>query len=368
MDATPLARHTLAVVAGLAIAVTAFTVLGSAQAFGDQVTCGETITKDTTLDNDLIDCPGDGIVIGADKITLDLNGHTISGAGTGSGVSNSGVFNQGNFVSPGHDWVTIENGTIKHFRHDLNYPFAGGFGIVVADGADHNRLSGLSVSENETGIYVSRSDATLIEQSSVSANSLGIHVNNGSDHTVIERNSVFDNKFGIDLYESGPDVVDRNAVFHNAYEGISASRVNVLITKNSVVSNGNEGILLQHAGTGTRIEKNDISANGLGIQLNSADVDVLRNSVTDNVSDGIEIGDHVDALVEDNVTSRNGRDGIYAFEGLLARNTANDNGVFGIEGGCWSYTLTNACARDGGGNRAKGNGNPLQCLNVVCKP
>ena len=41
--------------------------------------CGDVITQDTTLDSDLIDCPGDGVVIGASGITLDLAGHTIDG-------------------------------------------------------------------------------------------------------------------------------------------------------------------------------------------------------------------------------------------------------------------------------------------------
>src|SRR3712207_1967639 len=44
-----------------------------------RVTCGQTITSDTRLATDLINCHGDGIVIGADGITLDLNGHTIDG-------------------------------------------------------------------------------------------------------------------------------------------------------------------------------------------------------------------------------------------------------------------------------------------------
>ena len=43
--------------------------------------CGDEITADTTLDSDLIDCPNNGIVIGADGVTLDLNGHTIDGDG-----------------------------------------------------------------------------------------------------------------------------------------------------------------------------------------------------------------------------------------------------------------------------------------------
>jgi hypothetical protein len=41
----------------------------------------QTITRDTTLDSDLLDCRGDGTVIGADNITLDLNGHAIAGLG-----------------------------------------------------------------------------------------------------------------------------------------------------------------------------------------------------------------------------------------------------------------------------------------------
>jgi hypothetical protein len=63
------------------------------------VSCGQTITENTRLANDLIDCPGNGLVIGADDITLDLNGHTIDGDGDGfdscatdcdAGVDNTG--------------------------------------------------------------------------------------------------------------------------------------------------------------------------------------------------------------------------------------------------------------------------------------
>src|SRR5438309_12014566 len=42
--------------------------------------CGTVITKDTTLQADITGCTGDGLVIGADHVTLDLNGHTVSGA------------------------------------------------------------------------------------------------------------------------------------------------------------------------------------------------------------------------------------------------------------------------------------------------
>ena len=42
--------------------------------------CGATITKSTKLTQDLTNCPGVGIQIGVDGITLDLDGHTVAAA------------------------------------------------------------------------------------------------------------------------------------------------------------------------------------------------------------------------------------------------------------------------------------------------
>jgi len=66
----------------LALVVAGVTVLGSGPALASHVSCGDRITTDTMLDSDLVNCPDNGIVIGADNITLDLNGHTIDGDGT----------------------------------------------------------------------------------------------------------------------------------------------------------------------------------------------------------------------------------------------------------------------------------------------
>ena len=50
--------------------------------------------------NDLIDCPGNGLIIGANGITVDLDGHIIDGVGIETGIANLG-FNS----------ATIKNGT-----------------------------------------------------------------------------------------------------------------------------------------------------------------------------------------------------------------------------------------------------------------
>ena len=69
------------------------------------LSCGDTLTSDTTLTANLA-CSGTALVVGADGITIDLNGYTISGDGTGLGIDNTG----------GYDNVTIKNGTITGFQ------------------------------------------------------------------------------------------------------------------------------------------------------------------------------------------------------------------------------------------------------------
>jgi hypothetical protein len=93
----------------LALVVAGFTVLGAGQALAGHVRCGDTITTDTTLTSNLVNCPNNGILIGADNITLDLNGRTIDGDATlvdpcPEGEScDVGVDN-----SAGHKGVTVE--------------------------------------------------------------------------------------------------------------------------------------------------------------------------------------------------------------------------------------------------------------------
>jgi hypothetical protein len=72
------------------------------------VSCGQVLEASTLVTNDLTDCPGDGLVIGAPAIILDLGGHTIDGTGLGSGIRNEG-----------HASVTVRNGTVTEFDHGV---------------------------------------------------------------------------------------------------------------------------------------------------------------------------------------------------------------------------------------------------------
>ena len=89
---------------------------------------------------------------------------------------------------------------------------------------------------------------------------------------------------------------------------------------------------------------------------------MLNNRVRNSASDGIFVEKHsTETLIERNTARRSGDDGIDvdSAETTLRTNTATRNGDLGIE--------AVEGVVDRGGNRAFGNGNPLQCLNVVCK-
>src|SRR3954451_2412996 len=100
----------------LVLAGAAVIAFGGGQALASNVSCGDTITKDTKLDRNLLGCPNNGIVIGADGVTLNLNGHLVDGDGTEFRACdpNGEVCDTG-IVDDGHDRVTVMHGRVRQF-------------------------------------------------------------------------------------------------------------------------------------------------------------------------------------------------------------------------------------------------------------
>ena len=63
--------------------------------------CGDTVTGDRKLTQDLVDCPDGGLVVQDNGVTLDMNGHEIRGAND-YGIDMLAAKN-----------VTIKNGAIR---------------------------------------------------------------------------------------------------------------------------------------------------------------------------------------------------------------------------------------------------------------
>src|SRR4051794_21416106 len=89
--------------------------LTASSASAEHVQCGEVITQNTTLDSDLVDCPGDGIVIGADGVALDLAGHMVDGQ---SNVQDPEEGTTG-VGARGFNDVVIRNGRVNEFLYGV---------------------------------------------------------------------------------------------------------------------------------------------------------------------------------------------------------------------------------------------------------
>ena len=111
-----------------------------------QGVCGQTITSSVTLTQDITGCTGPGIIIGANNITLDGAGHSITGTfpsdqrGPDRGIE---LFNP---VSPfDRTGVTVKNCVISGFRT--------GISLLLASG---NTIDSNTVTGCVTGIGLTR--------------------------------------------------------------------------------------------------------------------------------------------------------------------------------------------------------------------
>jgi parallel beta-helix repeat protein len=395
----------LAVILGLAVAIAM--ALGGGRAMASHVTCGDTITADTTLDRDLVNCPNNGIVIGADDITLDLNGHTVAGDGKLVEPCPKDEFCDVGLLNDGHDGVTVRDGSVREFA----------VGVFVGT-VRRNRVLGIFSSRNPLfGIVVDGSARSLVRNSSGSGNlgpdadGMGVF---GSHHVRILHNSIRRNgQLGIHVSDSTRILIKGNVISRNpSAVALEADRNEV--RRNRVARNGN-GIGI--AGNHNIIRRNHVDASkgaggGFGIPLEQGDHNLIaRNSIRDTQASAISVGfepgadnvvrrNHIrgsgeagvlvdskgkDTLLIRNVIRGAGEDGVLvkstAKRTLLRRNHsfgANDDGI-DIDSSNTKLSRNEARhnadlgieavpgVTDGGGNRAGGNGNPLQCTHISCR-
>ena len=217
-----------------AIAVSGLVTYGAGSAAAlSSLDCGTTITRSTKLHADLVDCPGDGIVIGAAGVTLDLNGHSVDGDGVeGATQSDAGVRNDG---YPG---VSIIGGTLQEFDNGVELrgvqsnvvrgPVARGnfVGIALFDGIGDNRIERTDSAGNALGILVRSSAGTTIRHNKATGSQfvgiLGLEVTRTvlTDNTVLGTDLAGD---GISLDANSSD----NLIEHNS---VSASELPLSVT------------------------------------------------------------------------------------------------------------------------------------------
>ena len=142
----------------------------------------------------------------------------------------------------------------------------------------------------------------------------------------------------ITVHGSGSITGDHSEIERSSFHECGSSGLSVFGDRVDVERNTFVGCPLLVTGSGSEIDRNDATRSAdVGIGVHDSRASVTRNDATGNSGTGIEL-----------------------FEpgARVARNTANDNGDWGI--------AAVPGTKDRGGNRATGNAQPAQCLNVTC--
>jgi parallel beta-helix repeat protein len=231
---------TLAASAIVGVAIVAAPSAGAAELA--QVRCGEVITRSVIVANDLSNCAEHGLVIGADGITIDLNGRTIDGVGLGVGVLNDGF-----------DRVGVVDGLVREFDT----------GVQLSSGAANNHVAGWRHELNqEAAVLISAGGAgTEIRENEFTANALAVGLVEGTIGAAVRDNTVGDGGgSGLEIVGAHNNIIERNQF------GVSSDGAIVLehASHNTLIENEVSGVSdaamsVTTESNGNRIEGNVLS-------------------------------------------------------------------------------------------------------------
>jgi parallel beta-helix repeat protein len=249
-------------------------VAGMSPQAGASDLCGTTILANLTLDHDLT-CTGNGLIVGADGITINLNGHTITGPGSGVGIS-----------VPNRTGVLIVGGTVRNFLAGVQ--LVNSTAIVVKE----NRFTG-----NQDAVFlIGTSWSTVKENTAWQNTRVGVMlrpsgIRNSTQNVVVE-NTLTDNTNGIILV----DTPTGNTIKENRISASSNAGINVngavsgnVIKENAFIGNA-AGIRLNPGAGGlfptdNRFIENTISMNTCGVMGPVGDNTFEENVLEGNVAD-----------------------------------------------------------------------------------
>ena len=292
--------------------------------------CGQTVAQSTTLTADIGPCGNNGLIIGADGITLDLGGFRIFG--TGNSGDGAGVLLQR------RQGVTVRNGTVTDFD-----------GGVVILGGSANTVTGISARNNigaafgqpgstalyGDGILIQGSSSNLVLNNQADNNGpfSGIGVIRGdADHpavppadapfNVIRGNQVTNN---VACRRGASPFCDNDGI------RIEPNVTDTQITDNQVVGNGLDGIALFGGTTRNLVRNNSVVANGYrgavrgdGIRVFGLNNTIEFNSAHQNAAAGVSVARRPPTAGSFPATNPNGRGN------TLRTNFAQGNGIYDL--------------------------------------
>jgi len=221
--------------------------------------CGQVITRDVILLKD-IECPGVGMIVGTDGITINLNNHRLSLANN-SDTSRIPQIEEIGILVPGQKNITIRGpGIIIGF--DKAIEFAGSGRGYVLD---------LKLTDNNIGLSLKASDEITVYRSFIEGNTIGIASQSSKEGLIMS-----------------------NQISENTNEGIVIMDSNYfIIGANSLIGNGNIGLFLDVSSFNNTISSNNILnhavdiSNADGIPIHISMNQYIENRCDKALPDGI---------------------------------------------------------------------------------
>jgi parallel beta-helix repeat protein len=251
--------------------------------------CGQVVTQDVTLTSDLNCDNGDGLIVGASDITINLNGYSItSGDETGSeSPTTTASGDETGSESP----TTTASGDETGSESPTTTDYDGSSGILVAN-AENVAISGLGeISGFSRGVTFLGSSGGHLTDVQLANNDIGA-VMASSSGTEISRNTFTNNGIAVVSDGSNGGVTAFNQIVANLREGILliGSSDNV-VAANNMYGNGANGIYLDPMSQGNNIDYNTVFGHETA-DLNNADgmpTNVNQNSFGDNNNCGTSL-------------------------------------------------------------------------------
>jgi parallel beta-helix repeat protein len=217
--------------------------------------CGQLITRDVILLKD-IECPGIGMIVGADGITINLNNHKLSLVNN-TDTSRIPEVEEIGILIPDQKNITIRGpGIISGF--DKAIEFAGSGRGYALD---------LKLTDNNIGLSLKASDGITIYRSFIEQNTIGIVSQSSKDALIVSNQLSQNTNEGIVLMDSNYFIIGANSLIGNGNIGIflDVSSFNNTISSNNVL---NHGVDVSNAdGVPIHISMNEYHENSCGKAL-----------------------------------------------------------------------------------------------------
>lgn len=344
----PGSRRTLTALFVLALVITgagrSIPAAGAASAVG----CGSVITASTTLKADVGPCPGNGLVVRASHLVLDLGGHHVLGT-----FSQKGPFpptNKSDGVGvdlAGVKDVTVTNGAVSHFAAGVR--LRGGSGNTVSHLDVHDNIGLRSDADNGDGIALFGSNHNLVQDNIVRHNGVwdgitmlssdGATGTDGSSFNTVVNNRLLDNDLAM-LDSQGAPTWKRDIGI--AIEGPGSTHN--LVDHNVITGSGTDGVQVFP----DCINSYDIAKGCAGTVPN--DYNVISNNVVNHNGFGAPVATAPlgDGII---VLSMGPKVVVKPGHTTIANNITNGNQRNGIAiGGGNGEDLFNSPGTTGGGN------------------